>query len=62
MTRTNTTVPRRSTRVSLRVPLQVYEPGTNKRFVMEEAYSVKVSLWGGQISLESAVICGQKLL
>jgi hypothetical protein len=62
MLRGNTTVPRRSSRVALRVPLQVYEPGTNKRFIMEEAYSVKVSLWGGQISLESPVSRGQKLL
>jgi hypothetical protein len=53
---------RRSCRVALRVPVRIYEPGTDKRFIIEEAYSVKVSLWGGQISLESAVRDGQKLL
>jgi hypothetical protein len=53
---------RRSSRVTLRVAMQVYEPGTNKRFLVDEAYSVKVSLWGGLIALKSAVTRGQKLL
>ena len=35
---------RRSGRVTLRVPLRIYEPGSNNRFLVEEAYSVKVSL------------------
>jgi hypothetical protein len=52
---------RRSSRVALRVPLRIYEPGTNKRFIVGEAYAVKVSLWGGLLSLESAVNRGQKL-
>ena len=53
---------RRSSRVTLRVPMQVYEPGTNQRFIVEEAYSAKVSLWGGLIALKSAVNVGQKLV
>jgi hypothetical protein len=42
--------------------MQVYEPGTNQRFIVEEAYSAKVSLWGGLIALKSAVNVGQKLV
>lgn len=53
---------RRSGRVTLRVPLRIYEPDTNKWFLVEEAYSVKVSLWGGLIALEAAVNRDQKLL
>ena len=53
---------RRSSRVTLRVPMQVYEPGTNQRFIVEEAYSARVSLWGGLIVLKSAVNVGQKLV
>ena len=52
---------RRSGRVTLRVPLRVYEPGSNNRFLVEEAYSVKVSLWGGLIALRTAVNKDQKL-
>ncbi len=62
MPRRNGTEGRRSSRVTLRVPLQIYEPGTDKRFLLEEAYSVKVSLWGGLIALKSSVNRGQKLL
>lgn len=46
----------------MRVPLQIYEPGTDKRFLLEESHSVKVSLWGGLIALKSDVKQGQKLL
>lgn len=53
---------RRSTRITLRVPLQIYEPGTEKRFLREESHSVKVSLWGGLMSLKAAVKEGQKLV
>jgi hypothetical protein len=35
---------RRSSPVTLRVPLKVYEPETNEQFLVEEAYAVKVSL------------------
>jgi len=52
---------RRSGRVTLRVPLRIYEPGSNNRFLVEEAYSVKVSLWGGLIALRTAVTKDQKL-
>jgi hypothetical protein len=52
---------RRSGRVTLRVPLKIYEPGTNKRFLVEEASAVKVSLWGGLIALRAAVNRDQKL-
>ena len=55
---------RRSSRVTLCVPLRLYEPGSDKRFGAGEAYSVKVSLWGGLLSVsrEAPVSCGQKLL
>jgi hypothetical protein len=52
---------RRSGRVTLRVPLKIFEPGSNKRFLVEEAAAVKVSLWGGLIALSTAVNCDQKL-
>ena len=57
----NGTGTRRSSRVTLRVPLQIYEPGTDKRSLLEESYSVKVSLWGGLITLKSAIKQGQGL-
>ena len=53
---------RRSSRVTLRVPLQVYETGTDKQVLLEESYSVKVSLCGGLISIKSAVKEGQTLV
>jgi hypothetical protein len=52
---------RRSSRVTLRVPLKIYEPGSNKRFLVEEASAVKVSLWGGLVSLKATVNRDQKL-
>ena len=52
---------RRSGRVTLRVPLQVYERGSNKPSLVEEAYSVKVSLWGGLIAFGAVVDRDQKL-
>jgi hypothetical protein len=53
--------PRRSGRVTLRVPLRIYEPGSNKRFLVEEASALKVSLWGGLVALRAAVNREQKL-
>lgn len=53
---------RRSTRVTLRVPLKIYEPDTNKRFLVEQSYAVKVSLWGGLIALKSTVNRNQQLV
>jgi hypothetical protein len=58
----NGSLARRSSRVSLRVPLRIFEPGTNKRFTIGEAYAVKVSLWGGLVALQGPVNRGQKLL
>jgi hypothetical protein len=52
---------RRSGRVTLRVPVKIFEPGSNKRFLVEEASAVKVSLWGGLIALRAAVSRDQKL-
>jgi hypothetical protein len=52
---------RRSGRVTLRVPLKIYERSSNQRFLVEEAYSVKVSLWGGLIAFGAAVDRDQKL-
>ncbi len=53
---------RRSTRVTLRVPLRIYEPDTSKRFLVEEAYAVKVSLWGGLLALKAPVNRNQELV
>jgi hypothetical protein len=53
---------RRSGRVTLRVALKIYEPETNKRFLVEETYAVKVSLWGGLIALRAAVNRNQQLV
>lgn len=52
---------RRSGRVTLRVPLRIYEPGSNKRFLVEEASALKVSLWGGLVVLKATVSRDQKL-
>jgi hypothetical protein len=46
---------RRSGRVTLRVPLRIYERGSNNRLLGEEAYAVQVSLWGGLIAFAAAV-------
>ncbi len=53
---------RRSSRVTLRVPLKIYQHAIDQRFHIREAYSLKVSLWGGLITLNSAVNVGQKLV
>jgi hypothetical protein len=53
---------RRSTRVTLRVPLRIYEPDTSKRFLVEDAYAVKVSLWGGLLALKAPVNRNQQLV
>jgi hypothetical protein len=53
---------RRSSRVTLRVPLRIYEPDTQKRFLVEEAHAVKVSLWGGLIALKAPVNRNQQLV
>ena len=53
---------RRSSRVTLRIAMRIYEHGTDKRFVLEEAHSVKVSLWGGLVALKSPVNVSQKLV
>ncbi|HEY6905157.1 MAG TPA: hypothetical protein VI216_12685 [Candidatus Acidoferrales bacterium] len=53
---------RRSSRVTLRIAMRVYEHGTDKRFALEEAHSVKVSLWGGLVALKSPVCVSQKLV
>jgi hypothetical protein len=42
--------------------MKVYEPGIEKRFQVENAYSLKVSLWGGLIVLKSLVSMDQKLV
>jgi hypothetical protein len=42
---------RRSGRVTLRVPLKVYEPGESTWFLVEEASALKVSVWGGLVAL-----------
>ena len=57
----NGTKTRRSGRVTLRVPLRIYEPGSNQRFLVEEAFALKVSLWGGLVALRTIVNPNQKL-
>jgi hypothetical protein len=52
---------RRSGRVTLRVPLKIYERGSNKPYLVEEAYSVNVSLWGGLIAFGATVDRDQRL-
>ena len=58
----NGPITRRSGRVTLRVPLKIYEWRSSGRFCVEEAYSVKVSLWGGLVTSEAALDEKQKLL
>lgn len=53
---------RRSSRVTLRVPMKIYQYAKDQRFLIKEAYSLKVSLWGGLITLNSTVNVGQKLV
>lgn len=53
---------RRSKRVSLRVPVSVFEPGTNRKFLIEETHAVSVNLHGGLILMEANVARGAKLL
>jgi hypothetical protein len=57
----NEATTRRSGRVTLRVPLRIYEPGSNKRFLVEEASALKVSLWGALVALRVGVNREQKL-
>ena len=52
---------RRSGRVTLRVPLKIYEPGSKNGVHVEEAYAVRVSLWGGLIAFGAAVDRDKKL-
>jgi len=52
---------RRSGRVTLRVPLKIYERDSNNRFLEEEAYAVNVSLWGGLIAFGAALDRDKKL-
>lgn len=52
---------RRSSRVILRVPLRIYEPGESKWFLVEEACALKVSLWGGLVALKATVKRDQEL-
>src|ERR1700739_249090 len=53
---------RRSARITLRVPLKIYEWGSKGRFSVEGAYSVRVSLWGGLVACEARLNQDQKLL
>lgn len=53
---------RRSSRVTLRVPMRVYERSKDQKYQVEEAYSSRVSLWGGLVTLNFAVNAGQKIV
>ena len=53
---------RRSHRIALRVPISVYEPGKEKKFLIEQTYAVSVNLHGGLIALGASVNRGQTLL
>jgi hypothetical protein len=58
----NGTPVRRSSRVTLRIRMQVCESGAGKSLAVEDTHSVKVSLWGGLVTLKSTVYEGQKLV
>ncbi len=53
---------RRSQRIALRVSISVYEPGKEKKFLIEQTYAVSVNLHGGLIALGQNVSRGQRLL
>jgi hypothetical protein len=54
---------RRSQRISLRVPISVFEPGKEaKKFLIEHTYAVSVNLHGGLIALAASVNRGQRIL
>ena len=53
---------RRSQRLPLRVPVLVYEPGTDKRFLLEETCTMTVNKHGGVIALGARVGPGQRLV
>ncbi len=53
---------RRSTRLALRVPVLVYEARTDKRFFVEESFSLTVNKHGALIALRANVNRGQKLV
>ena len=52
---------RRSSRVTLRVPLKIYESDSKKQFLVEEAAAVKVSLSCALLPLRATVNRDQKL-
>ena len=58
----NGTRVRRSSRVTLRIRMQVHEAGSDKRFAVEDTHSVRVSLWGGLVALKSTAYEGQKIV
>ena len=62
MPRGEGTEARRSSRVALRVPMQVYERGKDERYIIETVHSSKVSLWGGLVRLNSFVKVGEKVV
>lgn len=53
---------RRSARLALRVPVLVYEARTDKRFFIEESYSLIVNKHGALIALRANVNRDQRLL
>ena len=62
MPKRNGTQLRRSSRVALRIRVQVHDSNTDKRFAGEDTDSMKVSLWGGLVVLKSTVYEGQKIV
>ncbi len=53
---------RRSARLALRVPVLVYEARSDKRFFVEESYSLTVNKHGALIALRAHVNRDQRLL
>ena len=53
---------RRSKRVALQVPVLVYEPGTEHRFIVDDTFAVMVNKHGAMVALKRNVENDQKLL
>jgi len=53
---------RRSKRVALHVPVLVYEPGVDHKFIVDDTFAVMVNQHGAMIAIGWDVRSGQKLL
>lgn len=53
---------RRSRRLILRVPVLIYELGTDKSFILDDTHAITVNRYGALVALSPNVSRGQKLL